>query len=39
MYANVYSSPVRMYRKSYCTTPGVSVGVGGDGGGSVDKML
>ena len=31
-----FSSPVQIYRKSYCTTPGVGVGVGG---GSVDKML
>ena len=24
----IFSSPVRKYRKSYCTTPGVGVGVG-----------
>ena len=31
-----------MYRKSYCTTPGVGVGVGGGGsrsGVGMDKML
>ena len=32
----IASSPVRMYRKSYCTTPGVGVC---DSGGGVDKML
>ena len=31
------SSPVGIYRKSYCTTPGVSVGVNGIVG--VSKML
>ena len=31
----LFSSPVQMYRKSYCTTHGVGVG----GSGSVDKML
>ena len=30
----IFSSPVRMYRKSYCPTPGVSVGVGS----GVDKF-
>ena len=28
-----------MYRKSYCSTPGVGVCVGGSGGVGVDKML
>ena len=28
----LFSSPVRKYRKSYCTTPGVCVGMGGGGG-------
>ena len=32
------SSPVRMYWKSYCTTPGAGIGVGVSGGG-MDKML
>ena len=30
----IFSLPVQMYRKSYCTTPGVGVGSGG-----MDKML
>ena len=34
----IFSSPVRMNRKSY-GTPGVGVGVGKDGGIRVDKML
>ena len=29
----IFSSPVQMYRKSYCTTPCVGIG------GCVDKML
>ena len=29
----VFSLSVLMYRKGYCTTPGVGVGVGGGGGG------
>ena len=33
-FIQIFSSPVQMYRKSYCTTPRV-----GGGGGSVDKML
>ena len=36
----IFSSPIQMYRKSYCTMPGIGVGVGsGGGGGGVDKML
>ena len=31
------SSPVRMYRKSYCTIPGVSISIGRDGG--IGKMF
>ena len=31
--------PVQMYRKSYYTTPGVSVGGSIGGGGSVCKMV
>ena len=31
----MFSLPVLMYRKSYCTTPSVGIG----GGGSMDKML
>ena len=34
---SVFSLPVWMYRKSYCTTLGVRVGVGG--GVGVGKML
>ena len=30
----LFTSPVRMYRKSYCTTPDVGIG-----GGGKDKML
>ena len=31
----IFSQPVRMYRKSYCTTPGIGIG----GGVGVDKMF
>ena len=31
LHGPVFSSPVQVYRKSYCTTPGVGIGV--------DKML
>ena len=34
----LFSSLVRMYRKSYCTTLDFGIGTGGSGGG-VDKML
>ena len=33
---HIFSLPVRMYKKSYCTTRGVGIGGGGE---SVDKML
>ena len=32
------SSPVRMYRKSYCTVPGVLFGAGVCGGFGVSKI-
>ena len=38
-YFTVFSSPVQIYRKSYCTTPRSSVGVGGSGGVGVDKIF
>ena len=37
---SLFSSPVRKYRKSYCSHPGVSVGVGiGDGVAQMLKFL
>ena len=33
----LFSSPVRKYRKSYCTTPGVGVGVGIGCGSGVNE--
>ena len=39
MFTNfIFSSPVRMYRKSYCTTPGFGIGIG-IGSSGMDKML
>ena len=32
----IFSSPVRMYRKSYCTSPGIG---GGGGVVGMDKVL
>ena len=36
---DIFISPVRKYRKSYCTTPGVGVGVGSGGCVGVNKNV
>ena len=39
MHNKIFSSPVQMCRKSYCTSPGIPGGIAiGDGGGSRDGV-
>ena len=40
VYFSIFSSPVRIHRKSYCTVPSVGTGVGcGSGSKGISKMF